>query len=273
MIAVVSPAKTLDLDSPLPAVAATVPRFAADATKLAAAAAKLRPKALQKLMHISPALATVNAARFRDFDPAAPAAATRPALFTFAGDVYHGLRGPDMDAATRDFAQAHVRILSGLYGVLRPLDAMQPYRLEMGTAFGVGRKKTLYEVWGDRIADALAEDLADHHDRTLINLASVEYFDAVAVGRLPGPVLAIDFRDDHDGELRFNTFVAKKARGSMARYMCDHRLDRPAGLKEFADDDYRFDAARSDDDRWLFVRPAKAARRRVTTGSPRRSTA
>lgn len=262
MLAVLSPAKTLDLDTPLPAVAATVPRFAADAAKLAAAAAKLRPKALQKLMHISPALAELNAARFRDFDPAADLAAARPALFTFAGDVYTGLRGPDMDAATRAFAQDHVRILSGLYGVLRPLDAMQPYRLEMGTDFGIGRKKTLYAVWGERIAAALAEDLAGHADPTLINLASVEYFDAVAVAKLPGRVLAIDFRDDHDGELRFNTFVAKRARGAMARHLCDHRLDRPEGLKDFAGDGYRFDAARSDDDRWLFVRKAKVADKR-----------
>jgi cytoplasmic iron level regulating protein YaaA (DUF328/UPF0246 family) len=261
MLAILSPAKTLDLDTPVPAVVATVPRFADDAATLAKAAAKLRPKALQKLMHISPALAELNAARFRDFDP--DAAAARPALYTFAGDVYTGLRGPDMDAATRDFAQAHVRILSGLYGLLRPLDLVQPYRLEMGTAFGVGRKKTLYAVWGDRIGAALADDLAGHADQTLVNLASVEYFAAVAVARLPGRVLAIDFRDDHGGELRFNTFVAKKARGSMARFLCDHRLETPAGLKDFTDDGYRFDAARSDDDRWLFVRAAVAAKRRA----------
>lgn len=260
MLAVLSPAKTLDLDSALPPVAATVPRFAADAARLAAAAAKLKPRALQKLMRISPALAEINAARFRAFDPDARADATRPVLFTFAGDVYAGLRGPDMDAATRDFAQVHVRILSGLYGVLRPLDAMQPYRLEMGTAFGIGRRKTLYAVWGERIADALAADLAGDADPTLINLASKEYFAAVAVGRLPGRVLAIDFRDDHAGELRFNTFIAKRARGSMARFLCDHRLDRPEGLKDFAQDGYRFDKARSDDNRWLFVRTAGATR-------------
>lgn len=256
MLAVLSPAKSLDLESAVPPVDATQPRFAADAAALAKAAARLKPAALAKLMHISPALAELNAARFRNFDPAADPAAARPALYTFDGDVYAGLRGPDMDAPTRDFAQAHVRILSGLYGVLRPLDRMQPYRLEMGTAFGTGRKKTLYAVWGDRIGRALADDLAGHADQTLINLASVEYFDAVAVDRLPGRVLAIDFRDDHDGQLRFNTFVAKKARGSMARFLCDHRLDRPDGLKDFTDDGYRYDAARSDDDRWLFVRQA-----------------
>ncbi len=259
MLAVLSPAKTLDLATPLPAVDATTPRFAADAAKLAKAAAKLRPASLRKLMHISAPLAELNAARFRAFDGGADPEDARPALFTFDGDVYAGLRGPDMDAATRAFAQDHVRILSGLYGILRPLDAMQPYRLEMGTKFGVGRAKTLYAFWGERIARALADDLAGHADPTLVNLASVEYFDAVAVAKLPGRVLAIDFRDDHDGELRFNTFVAKKARGSMARYLCDQRLDRPEGLKDFTDDGYRYDVARSDDDRWLFVRAAKSA--------------
>ncbi len=263
MIAVLSPAKSLDLASPLPDLDATVPRFAADAATLAKAAAKLSPKALQKRMHISAALAEVNVARFRSFDPDADAAVTRPAVFTFDGDVYAGLDGPAMDAATRAFAQAHVRILSGLYGILRPLDLMQPYRLEMGTDFAVGRKKTLYAYWGERIGAALADDLSGHADPTLINLASVKYFRAVAVPRLPGRVIAIDFRDDHDGALRFNTFVAKRARGSMARFMCDHRLDRPEGLKDFAVDGYRFDAARSDDARWLFVRTAAPAARRV----------
>ncbi len=256
MIAVLSPAKTLDLDSPLPDVAATTPRFAADAARLAAAAAKLSRAKLQALMHISPALAELNAERFKAFvpDPEAP----RPALFTFAGDVYAGLRGPEMDEVTRHFAQDHVRILSGLYGLLRPLDAIQPYRLEMGVPFGIGRKKTLYAFWGNRIAAALADDLAAQNDTTLINLASVEYFAAVPLERLPGRVLAIDFRDDHDGTLRFNTFVAKKARGAMARYLCEERLDRPEGLKEFAGMGYRYDAERSDDDRWLFVRSARA---------------
>ena len=176
MLAVLSPAKSLDLDSAVPPVDTTWPRFAADAAMLAKAAAKLRPKALGKLMHISPALAELNAGRFHDFDPAADPAGARPALYTFDGDVYMGLRGPDMDAATRDFAQDHVRILSGLYGILRPLDRIQPYRLEMGTNFGVGRKKTLYAVWGDRLAAALADDLAGHDDRTLVNLASEGIF-------------------------------------------------------------------------------------------------
>jgi len=259
MLAVLSPAKTLDFDTPVPAIVATEPRFIAEAAKLAKVAAKLRPSALRKLMHISAPLAELNAARFKAFEIPFTSDNARPAVYTFDGDVYAGLAGPTMDAAAVEFAQRSVRILSGLYGILRPLDLMQAYRLEMGIRLPVGRTKTLVDFWGDRIARALAEELADHPDRTLINLASVEYFDAVAVAKLPGPVLAIDFRDDIGSALRFNTFVAKKARGSMARYLCERRLDRPEGLKEFAEDGYAFDARRSDSDRWVFVRPAKSS--------------
>lgn len=254
MLAVLSPAKTLELEAPVPDVGATEPRFIAEAERLAKVAAKLRPSALRKLMHISEGLAELNAARFKAFEVPFTTDNARPALYTFDGDVYTGLDGPSMDPATVDFAQGHVRILSGLYGVLRPLDLMQAYRLEMGIKLPVGRTKTLVDFWGDRIAKSLAEELGDHDDPTLINLASVEYFDAVAVDKLPGNVIAIDFRDNDGGALRFNTFVAKKARGSMARYMCDQRLDRPEGLKDFTADGYKFDARRSDDERWTFVR-------------------
>ena len=163
----------------MPPVDATAPRFADDAVKLAKAAAKLSPRALGKLMHISPTLAQLNAARFRAFAPEPEDA--RPALYTFDGDVYAGLAGPKLDDAAVAFAQAHIRILSGLYGVLRPLDLMQPYRLEMGTKLKTARRADLYAYWGKRLGAALAEELADHSDRTLINLASKEYFDAVAV--------------------------------------------------------------------------------------------
>ncbi|QYE34320.1 peroxide stress protein YaaA [Polymorphobacter sp. PAMC 29334] len=254
MLAVLSPAKTLDLETPVPALDATEPRFIAEAERLAKVAAKLRPSALRKLMHISEALAELNAARFKAFEVPFTPENARPALYTFDGDVYSGLDGPAMTAETVDFAQDHIRILSGLYGVLRPLDLMQAYRLEMGIKLPVGRTKTLVDFWGDRIAKALAEDLADHDDKTLINLASVEYFDAVAVDKLPGKVIAIDFRDNDGGALRFNTFIAKKARGAMARYMCDERLDHPDGLKHFTAEGYKFDARRSDDERWTFIR-------------------
>ncbi len=252
MLAVLSPAKTLDEDTPVPPVAATLPSFADDAVKLAKVAAKLSPRALGRLMHISPTLATLNAARFRAFG-AAPDAA-RPALYTFDGDVYAGLAGPRLDAETVAFAQRHVRILSGLYGVLRPLDLMQPYRLEMGTKLKTARRADLYAYWGRRIGAMLADDLRDHADRTLINLASKEYFDAVAVDELPGKVLAIDFRDEKDGALRFNTYTGKRARGAMARFICEERLDRPEGLKAFAGMGYEFRPELSDSERWAFVR-------------------
>ena len=183
--------------------------------------------------------------------------AARPALYTFDGDVYAGLQGKSLDAAGVAFAQDHVRILSGLYGVLRPLDLMSAYRLEMGTPLKLGRKTGLYRFWGKSIAEALADDLSGHRDRTLINLASKEYFEAVDVAALPGPVLAIDFRDEHaGGELRFNTFVAKRARGAMARFMIDERLETPEGLKAFDGFGYKFRADLSDEARWSFVRPA-----------------
>lgn len=253
MIAVLSPAKSLDETSGVPPLAITEPRFAADAATLARAAAKLTPRAVGKLMHISPALAQLNAARFRDFGEASP----RPALLTFDGDVYAGLQGKTLDADGIAFAQDHIRILSGLYGVLRPLDVMQPYRLEMGTALKTARRKDLYAFWGTRIAEALAEDLAGHDDPTLVNLASVEYFDAVAVDRLPGEVIAVDFRDEGaGGALRFNTFAGKRARGAMARFIVDERIDRPAGMKDFTGMNYRYRAEGSEPDRWLFVRQA-----------------
>ena len=255
MLAVLSPAKTLDETTPVPPVTATQPRFPDETAALAAAAARLKPSALAKLMHISKPLALRNTARFQAL--VAGDAVARPALYTFDGDVYTGLQGQSLDAAGVAFAQDHVRILSGLYGVLRPLDLMQPYRLEMGTALKVGRKTGLYRYWGDRIGAALAEDLAGHVDKTLINLASKEYFEAVTVAALPGRVLAIDFRDDHGGELRFNTFVAKKARGAMARFMIDERLEAPAGLKAFDGFGYSYSDDLSDDERWTFVRAPK----------------
>ena len=256
MIAVLSPAKTLDLDTLVPPVEATQPRFLAEAVKLAKVAAKLKPAKLRELMHISAPLADLNAARFAAFKTPFTPGNARPALYTFDGDVYAGLQGPKLDATTVDYAQRHVRILSGLYGLLRPLDLIQPYRLEMGIKLATLRKADLYSFWGDRIARALAEDLADHADRTLINLASVEYFDAVAVKRLPGPVVNIDFRDVRDGELRFNTFIAKRTRGAMARFLCEQRIETPTGLKEFAEDGYCFMPKQSDETRLLFVRQA-----------------
>ena len=246
MIALLSPAKTLDYESPLPALTPTRPRFAAEAETLAAAAAHLTQKKLAELMHISPALAKLNADRFRNF----PDAPERPAIFAFDGDVYTGFDVKSLPEEALPFAQDHLRLLSGLYGMLRPLDLMRPYRLEMGTRWAP-RKTKLTDWWGDRIGKALAADVAEEGEGVVLNLASQEYWAGVS-GHLPAGVrvVAIDFRDGD----RFVSFHAKKARGLMARYMVEHRITRIDDMRGFDSDGYAFDAAASGDDVWRFAR-------------------
>ena len=248
MIAVLSPAKTLDYRSGFPD-RPTRPRFDTEAASLAKSAANLSQKKLAELMHISPELAKLNADRFRDF----PDAPERPAIRAFAGDVYTGLEAKTLDEAAIAFAQDHLRILSGLYGLLRPLDAMKPYRLEMGTRWAPRRKK-LTDWWGDRIAAALAEDVAAEGSGTVLNLASQEYWAAVD-SQLPSGVrvIGVDFREA-DG--RFISFNAKKARGMMARYLLEHRIEKTEDMRGFDTDGYRFVAGESDDARWTFRRQA-----------------
>ncbi|PZO72762.1 MAG: peroxide stress protein YaaA [Sphingomonas taxi] len=248
MIAVLSPAKTLDYESALPKLEPTTPRFADEAKTLAHAAAHLTQKKLSELMHISPALAKLNADRYRDFDTLPE----RPAMFAFAGDVYTGLEAKTLDEAAVDYAQDHVRMLSGLYGLLRPLDLMRPYRLEMGTRWAP-RKTKLTDWWGDRIAKLLADDVEAEGSGTILNLASQEYW-AAADGKLPSSirVVAIDFRE---GEAqKFVSFHAKKARGMVARWLVEHRVDNIEGIKGFDSDGYAYDAAGSSDAQFRFVR-------------------
>lgn len=248
MIAVLSPAKTLDLDTS-PPFPATEPRFGVEAATLARAAANLTQKKLAELMHISPALAKLNADRFRDF----PDAVARPALYTFAGDVYAGLDAGTLGEPAVRFTQDHVRLLSGLYGLLRPLDAMKPYRLEMGTRWAPRHRK-LTDWWGDRIAQALTEDVVAEGSGVVLNLASQEYWAAVD-GRLPESirVVTVDFREA-DG--RFVSFHAKRARGMVARWLAEHHVGDPESMKAFDSDGYRFDPDASAADRWTFRRAA-----------------
>ena len=246
MIAVISPAKTLDYDSPLPALDPTRPRLEKEAETLAKAASHLTQKKLAQLMKISPALAKLNADRFRDFADAD----RRPAMFAFAGDVYTGLDAATLDEAQIVFAQDHLRMLSGLYGLLRPLDAMRPYRLEMGTRWAPRRAK-LTDWWDGRIAALLADDVEEEGTGAVLNLASQEYWAAVD-GRLPASVrvVAVDFRDGD----RFVSFHAKKARGSMARWMVEHGIAAIDDMRGFDADGYSFVASESEPDRWRFSR-------------------
>lgn len=249
MITLLSPAKTLDFETAF-ADEGTRPRFATEAGRIARAAAGIGADGLAELMHISPALADLNHQRFKRFGRAGK----RPAIRAFAGDVYRGFDAASADADTIAFAQDHVRILSGLYGLLRPLDDIRPYRLEMGTRWSPGGGK-LTDHWGDKVAKALAADLRAERSKLLINLASNEYFAAVK-GRLPTTVriIAPDFRVATAKGLQFQSFTAKVARGAMARWLCEERIADPATLPSFDADGWAYDRSGSTPDRPLFVR-------------------
>jgi cytoplasmic iron level regulating protein YaaA (DUF328/UPF0246 family) len=250
MLALISPAKTLDYKRPFPDLPATDPRLLEHAETLAGAAARLSQNKLSELMHISPALAKLNVDRFRNFAEAPE----RPAIFAFAGDVYAGFEVHSLDEEAIVFAQDHLRILSGLYGLLRPLDRIKPYRLEMGTRWAP-RRRDLYAYWGRTIAEQVEQDLEAAASRTVINLASKEYWQAVGSRLDPSVrVIEIDFREPGPDGPRFNTFAGKRARGMMARFICEHRLDRPEQLKDFDSDGYSFDPQGSDEQRWRFMR-------------------
>ena len=251
MIAILSPAKTLDYKSPVPPFAPTEPRLIEDARTLAAGASRLGARKLSALMDISDKLAALNAERYRDFWNQSE----RPAIFAFAGDVYTGFEVKSLDEPAISFAQDHVRILSGLYGLLRPLDAIRPYRLEMGTRWAPGRTKNLYAWWGSRISELLATDVADEGSGVIVNLASQEYWHAVQATPPAGArIITVEFKEQGPNGLRFNSFAAKRARGMMARYICEHRLTDLEALKGFDNDGYAFDPGRSEGDIWRFVR-------------------
>ncbi len=249
MIVILSPAKTLDFDSPVDDEPSR-PKFAAEAGRIARAAAGIGPKGLSELMHISPALADLNHQRFKRF----ARAEKRPAIRAFAGDVYRGFDAVSASPETIAFAQDHLRILSGLYGLLRPLDAIRPYRLEMGTKWAPAGDK-LTDHWGDRVAKALAADLRADGSKLLLNLASNEYF-AVVKGQLPKTtrIIAPDFRVRTAKGLQFQSFTAKVARGAMARWICEERVAEATALPSFDADGWRFDPDGSTPDRPLFVR-------------------
>jgi cytoplasmic iron level regulating protein YaaA (DUF328/UPF0246 family) len=253
LLIVLSPAKRLDFTEPSPDVAATRRRFVDDTATLSKTSRNQTQADLRRLMGISTDLARLNQARFKAFDPEALDTGVQ-AAFAFAGDVYLGLEARTLDAAALDFAQDRLRILSGLYGLLRPLDRIQPYRLEMGTRLKTRRGSSLYDFWGDRISRQLNADAEGHGDRTLVNLASQEYFGAVDARALKLPVVTPHFREEKDGESRIISFFAKKARGTMARFAIDERIETVADLKAFDRDGYRFQKAASSESDWIFTR-------------------
>ncbi len=249
---VISPAKSLDFTRPEPDTPATTPAMAKDIAELAKTTRRLRKADLQRLMGISEKLAALNYERFQAFDPDSEDGVQ--AAMAFDGDVYDGLQARTLDKPGLGFAQAHLRILSGLYGILRPLDLIQPYRLEMGTRLKTRRGPSLYAFWGPRIAKALNEAAEGQGDPTLVNLASHEYFGAVDREALKLPVVNCVFKEVKGGEAKIISFYAKKARGLMGRFAVDHRIDRAEGLKDFTVAGYAFDQALSKKEDWVFTR-------------------
>ncbi|MEM7440684.1 MAG: peroxide stress protein YaaA [Pseudomonadota bacterium] len=253
MLAVLSPAKKLDFSPVANDVIATTPDFQEDASKLARAANRLTISGLRSLMSISQDLAKLNKARFKEFSDASDYRNSKQAMLAFAGDTYTGLQAESFDADDRDYAQDHLRILSGLYGVLRPLDRIQPYRLEMGSRLKTRKGPTLYAYWGERLAKAL-DAVTD--GAPVVCLASQEYFKAANEPKMASPVIHVDFKEERGEELSMISFFAKRARGTMARYMITNRVDRAEGLKDFNWDGYRFRADLSSDTRLTFSRAA-----------------
>lgn len=244
MLVLLSPAKTLDF-SPVDLPTVTQPRFPGATTRLAEVLRKHSAGKLSDLMHMSAQLGALNAERYQAFDSPGSVAAAKPALLAFKGDVYRGLEADDFDAGDLAFAQDHVRTLSGLYGLLRPLDLIQPYRLEMGTKLKVGQAKDLYEFWGSRITEALRDDLESVGAEFVLDAASKEYMAAVDVEALGVPVVQADFRERRDGKLKFITYNAKLARGALARAVVKERITTLKGLEDVEVNGYAYDAERS----------------------------
>jgi cytoplasmic iron level regulating protein YaaA (DUF328/UPF0246 family) len=254
MLMVISPAKTLDYDT-LPATQRyTQPEHLAHAQDLINQLRDLSPAQIAELMHLSDKLAGLNAARFGSWTPKFTPDNAKQALLAFKGDVYTGLHAEDFSEADFDFAQNHLRMLSGLYGVLRPLDLMQPYRLEMGTKLANPRGKDLYAFWGERISGWLNQALAAQGDEVLLNLASNEYFSAVQRKALNARVIDTEFKDLKNGQYKIISFYAKKARGLMARYVIKERLKNPEGLKDFNDQGYAYSSTLSSPNKLVFLR-------------------
>ncbi len=255
MLTVISPAKRLN-ETPHPTdVAATKPDFAADALRLARVAGGLSVEQLCALMDISPALGRLNHARFKAFRGDAPG---QPAAFTFDGDTYAGLEARRMEPDSLLWAQGHLRILSGLYGLLRPLDAIQPYRLEMGSKLANPKGADLYAYWGSKIAKALNTLAAEQGAKVLINCASAEYFGAVDLKALKLSVVTPVFLEERNGEAKVVSFWAKKARGAMARFVSQHHLTDPADLRGYDLGGYTYHSAQSDATRLVFSRQVAA---------------
>jgi len=259
MYALISPAKRLDLE-PLGACTTTsLPDMLDESEKLVKKTRSLSKKKLAALMKLSDGLAELNYERFQAWSTPFTEDNAKPAALTFAGDTYMGLDAGSLDTTDLEWAQDRLGILSGLYGLLRPLDLIQPYRLEMGTSLPTRRGKNLYAFWGDRLTKSINERTAGHTNRSVINLASKEYFSAVQPKALAGGVITPAFKEVKNGQAKVVGFMAKKARGMMARHIIQGRFEDPESLKDFSEGGYRYQPEQSTENTWVFSRPSTTA--------------
>ena len=254
MLAILSPAKTLDYETPLKTKLNSQPIYGRESNQLIKTLRTFEPFEVASLMKISDKLADLNHKRYVEWRNKPAESKTRPAALAFKGDVYQGLEAESFSDNDLKFAQRHLRILSGLYGLLRPLDVIQPYRLEMGTKLKTSKGQNLYDYWGTKLTNGLNEALKESKEGTLVNLASNEYFGAVQPKLLEGSLLNIGFKEKRNGQLKFVSFSAKKARGLMAKFIIKERLKNPDDLKNFDLEDYKFSKKLSSELDWTFSR-------------------
>ena len=250
MIALISPAKTMDFESKAPFAISTQPHFIKDADFLASKLKRLKSSELAALMNISPKLAQLNAERFATWK----SAVAKQAVYAYNGDVYDGLSASTLSLTEIEFAQDHLRILSGLYGLLKPLDEIKPYRIEMSTAFKTLKGDNLYKYWGNRITDLLKKNLKESGTNVIINLASQEYFSAVNTKKLKARIITPAFKDKSNDKFVMVSFFAKKARGKMSRFMVQNAITDHEMLVGFDDGGYHFNHGLSKGDNWVFTR-------------------
>ncbi len=258
MLAIVSPAKKLDfepLNRPLSrSLEPSQPKFADDAAQLVKSARKLSRTELQRLMKLSDSLTDLNYQRFKGYSFTPGPDQVKQAIMAFAGDTYTGLDAATLDDDDLAYAQDHLRIISGLYGLLRPLDMIQPYRLEMGRRLNNPRGADLYEFWDNRLAEAIDEIVDSHPAKVVVNVASNEYFKAARAKAMQARIITPVFKEIKNGEARVLGLFAKRARGSLARYMIQNRIEDPEGLKSFDTGGYAYRDDLSNDDTWVFTR-------------------
>ena len=255
MLITISPSKGQDFDTPAPIDASTIPTHLDDSLLLIKEARKVDVAGLRELMAISENIAILNVDRFESFQTPFTLENAKQALYAFKGDVYSGISAVQYSKEDMDYAQDHLRMLSGLYGALRPLDLIQPYRLEMKTKLKNPRGDNLYQFWGERITESLNKTLESHQEKTLINLASNEYFKAVKPKLLKGRLLTINFKEEKEGKVRVIAIFAKRARGMMTDYILRNRIEDSEQIKHFDVAGYQYSEALSDDKQWTFTRP------------------